>query len=450
MPTTPVQPFETQLPAAQHETEQPNTSPEPQPQPQARPQAQPKAAHPLRSRNFILLVAGQGISLFGNMMLRFAMSMWVLDETGSATAFASILAISFVPMILGAPFGGVLAHRMNRRTLTVILDAAYRGLEVGRVFESAIPIGIIAVGVMQVALSLLGIFETPTVESALPQMLRQYGDATLNTSAAIVSQVQQVSALIPSFLGGAVYSFFGIRPMMAVSVAAFAGAAAIECFIRLGMPERDEEMPTPLDDLKAALRFLTREKPNLLKMVLLASALNFVVLGYGAVGYAFVIRTQWGFDATVYGIADGLISVTALMGMFIVTMMAGRLKIGHMTKILTLLGLTVIPQGVACMLSGGNWTRLMALVAFACIGDVICSCANIIAVPAIQMRTPDAMLGKVMALLSALAMCMQPLGQMAYGWAFDHLPAAAIFIASGAVLIAMALLSASLFAHFDD
>ena len=318
------------------------------------------------------------------------------------------------------------------------------------VWFSAAGFSIIAVGVMQVALSLLGIFETPTVESALPQMLRQYGDATLNTSAAIVSQVQQVSALIPSFLGGAAYSFFGIRPMMAASVAAFAGAAAIECFIRLGMPERDEEMPTPLDDLKAALRFLTREKPNLLKMVLLASALNFVVLGYGAVGYAFVIRTQWGFDATVYGIADGLISVAALMGMIIVTMMAGRLKIGHMTKILTLLGLTVIPQGVACMLPGGNWTRLMALVAFACIGDAICSCANIIAVPAIQMRTPDAMLGKVMALLSALAMCMQPLGQMAYGWAFDHLPAAAIFIASGAVLIAMALLSASLFAHFDD
>lgn len=291
MPTTPAQPSETQLPAAQHETEQPNTSPEPQPQPQA----QPKAAHPLRSRNFILLVAGQGISLFGNMMLRFAMSMWVLDETGSATAFASILAISFVPMILGAPFGGVLADRMNRRTLMVILDAASAvTVALALVWFSAAGFSIIAVGVMQVALSLLGIFETPTVESALPQMLRQYGDATLNTSAAIVSQVQQVSALIPSFLGGAVYSFFGIRPMMAVSVAAFAGAAAIECFIRLGMPERDEEMPTPLDDLKAALRFLTREKPNLLKMVLLASALNFVVLGYGAVGYAFVIRTQWG------------------------------------------------------------------------------------------------------------------------------------------------------------
>ncbi|WP_308124309.1 MFS transporter [Bifidobacterium bifidum] len=185
----------------------------------------------------------------------------MLDETGSATAFASILAISFVPMILGAPFGGVLADRMNRRTLMVILDAASAvTVALALVWFSAAGFSIIAVGVMQVALSLLGIFKTPTVESALPQMLCQYGDATLNTSAAIVSQVQQVSALIPSFLGGAVYSFFGIRPMIAASVAAFAGAAAIECFIRLDMPERNEEMPTPLDDLKAALRFLPRGK----------------------------------------------------------------------------------------------------------------------------------------------------------------------------------------------
>lgn len=41
----------------------------------------------LRSANFILLVLGQGISLFGNTMLRFAMSMWVLDETASSTTF---------------------------------------------------------------------------------------------------------------------------------------------------------------------------------------------------------------------------------------------------------------------------------------------------------------------------------------------------------------------------
>jgi len=35
--------------------------------------------NPLRTRDFVLLVAGLGISLFANLMLRFAMSMWVFD-----------------------------------------------------------------------------------------------------------------------------------------------------------------------------------------------------------------------------------------------------------------------------------------------------------------------------------------------------------------------------------
>lgn len=63
------------------------------------------------------------------MMLRFAMSMWVLDETGSATVFASVLAVSIVPTILLSPFGDVLAGRVNRRTIMVTLDAVSAALE---------------------------------------------------------------------------------------------------------------------------------------------------------------------------------------------------------------------------------------------------------------------------------------------------------------------------------
>ena len=126
---------------------------------------------PLLSRDFVLLVAGQGISLFGNVMLRFAMSMWVLDETGSATIFASVLAISIVPTILLSPFGGVLADRVNRRTIMVALDAISAVL----VLASAIVFAttgfhIVAIATMQVLLAVLGAFETPTVQAALPQM----------------------------------------------------------------------------------------------------------------------------------------------------------------------------------------------------------------------------------------------------------------------------------------
>ena len=274
---------------------------------------------PLLSRDFVLLVAGQGISLFGNVMLRFAMSMWVLDETGSATIFASVLAISIVPTILLSPFGGVLADRVNRRTIMVALDAISAVL----VLASAIVFAttgfhIVAIATMQVLLAVLGAFETPTVQAALPQMFRQYGPATMRQGMAVINQVQQLSSLLPSFLGGVLYAMFGIRLMMIIAIASFAGAAALECFIRLSAPDRgDEELPTPLEDLKAGVRFLIKDRPNVFRLLLFAAALNFVLIGYSGVGFPYTIRTVLGFDATVYGIADGLIGVSGVAGAFL-------------------------------------------------------------------------------------------------------------------------------------
>lgn len=244
---------------------------------------------PLLSRDFVLLVAGQGISLFGNVMLRFAMSMWVLDETGSATIFASVLAISIVPTILLSPFGGVLADRVNRRTIMVALDAISAVL----VLASAIVFAttgfhIVAIATMQVLLAVLGAFETPTVQAALPQMFRQYGPATMRQGMAVINQVQQLSSLLPSFLGGVLYAMFGIRLMMIIAIASFAGAAALECFIRLSAPDRgDEELPTPLEDLKAGVRFLIKDRPNVFRLLLFAAALNFVLIGYSGVGFPY-------------------------------------------------------------------------------------------------------------------------------------------------------------------
>ncbi len=76
----------------------------------------------LFTRNFTLLILGQVSSLFGNITLRFALSMHVLEVTGSATLFATLLAIATVPTIVLSPFGGILADRANRRNIMVALD----------------------------------------------------------------------------------------------------------------------------------------------------------------------------------------------------------------------------------------------------------------------------------------------------------------------------------------
>lgn len=131
---------------------------------------------PLRSRSFALLLAGLGISLFGNLMLRFAMSMWVLDETGSAAAFASILTASVIPTIVLSPLGGVLADRMNRRTIMVALDATSAAIVLAcALVFSVTGFNLAAIAAMQVTLAVLDAMETPTVQAALPQLSASTG-----------------------------------------------------------------------------------------------------------------------------------------------------------------------------------------------------------------------------------------------------------------------------------
>ncbi|MBT1164363.1 MFS transporter [Bifidobacterium felsineum] len=421
------------------------------PHPEAH-ESREKCASTLFSRDFILLVAGQGISLFGNLMLRFAMAMWVLDETGSATVFASILAISVVPTIILSPFGGVLADRMNRRTIMVALDAISAVLVLASaIVFAAIGFSLVAIGTMQVLLAILGAFETPTVQAALPQMFREHGQSTLRQAMAVVNQVQQLGSLLPSFLGGVLYSLTGIQPMMAIAIVSFAGAATLECFIRLAAPDRGtEELPTPLEDLKSGIRFLIKDRPNVFALLLFAAGLNFVIIGNSAVGFPYVIRTVLGFDATVYGVADGLVGVSGVVGAFVAGFFAAKLTMRKFPLSMAALALSLLPQGLVFLLPVSAWVKLIVLVGFT-FGTMIASCfSNLIALPTIQLNTPDAMTGKVMAMVAAISMCAQPLGQMAYGWAFDHMSVAAVLLISAGLLGLGVAVSVQLAKRFAD
>jgi len=76
----------------------------------------------LFTKNFTLRVLGQASSLFGNYILRLALSMYVLEANGSAAVFAGILSAAAVPAILLSPLGGILADRADRRNLMAALD----------------------------------------------------------------------------------------------------------------------------------------------------------------------------------------------------------------------------------------------------------------------------------------------------------------------------------------
>ena len=69
-----------------------------------------------------MVLIGQIISLFGNTILRFALPLYLLNKTGSASLFGVVSACAFIPMILITPIGGIIADRVNKRNIMVILD----------------------------------------------------------------------------------------------------------------------------------------------------------------------------------------------------------------------------------------------------------------------------------------------------------------------------------------
>ena len=97
-----------------------------------------------------------------------------------------------------------------------------------------------------------------------------------------------------------------------------------------------------------------------------------------------------------------------------------------------------------------NATKLIMLVLCTAAVIIAVDFLNLILVPSIQMRTPTALTGKVMAIISSLTICAQPLGQMLYGWLHAHCTVWLILLISALASLPLAWLARPLFVHLDD
>ena len=403
----------------------------------------------LLNRNFTLLILGQVSSLLGNLTLRFALSMYVLEQTGSASLFAGLLAASMVPTILLSPFGGILADRADRRAVMVGLDGL-SGLAV-LLAALALPHGpdLAVIAALMIVLSVLAAFESPTVQACVPQMLA--GQNVLRGNA-MVSQMQAAASLVTPFLGSLFYTAFGLRPVFYGAVACFFLTALLECFLRLPRPAsapRTGLAALLRQDFAVTLRFLRREQPAILGLLGLSALASMLIAGALVVGFPYLVRTVLGLSARHYGAAESAMGVAAILGGALVTLLAGRLRPRHLAPVFVLVGLCLLPAGAAFLLPLGALARYWVLLVLFCGCQLGCSVFSIYAATLIQSRTPAALMGKVMSCVFTLAMCAQPLGQVLYGALFDRLAPQWVLLPSGLLLCAVGLFSAGFFRRMD-
>ena len=74
-------------------------------------------------RNFLLIWAGQMVSVIGSRLTSFALGIWVLQTTGSTTQFALIFVAMAIPVLLISPIAGALVDRWDRRRTMIACDA---------------------------------------------------------------------------------------------------------------------------------------------------------------------------------------------------------------------------------------------------------------------------------------------------------------------------------------
>lgn len=403
-------------------------------------------------KNFSLLIAGQASSLFGNCILDFALSMYVLEITGSATIFASFLAVAMLPTIFLSPLGGVIADRANKRNIMVILDFSTGII----ILISAMMIdranNLIIICITLIIQSILGAFETPTVQACVPQM--QKGDNIVRGNA-IVNQINAISTFVAPFIGSLLYTTFGLKPVMYAGVFCFLLTAFFECFIKLDYrPEKTScgIFQIVKGDLVDSTRFVCRKRPVIFKTLILTAVISFFVQGIALVGLPYIVRTVLGLNANYYGAMESMLGFTGILGSIIAGLIVEKFKIRKLYLTLLIIAIPLLPCGIIFLfIKDTQINYAILLLSFAIIQISACV-FSVFALSIIQQLTPDNMIGKVMAYTATFSLCAQPLGQIIFGILFDGFSSAVylVLIPTGIILSIISLATKEFFLKIEN
>ncbi|MEG0853629.1 MAG: MFS transporter [Angelakisella sp.] len=396
----------------------------------------------LLNRNFTMVVVGQIISLLGNAILSFALPLHLLRLTGSAAVFGTVMAISVIPSVLLSPIGGILADRINRRNIMVALDYITCGI----ILLSGVFIGSYTVATISVVLLLLSVirsFYQPAVNACIPSIT---ADANLLRANSVVNTVSGVSMLIGPILGGILYGFWGITPIIWISAGAFFLSAVMEMFIRLPFtrqPLTQGILGTVKQDFSESFHFISKKKPVIGTTIIIAAFINMVISSLLTIGEPYIINITLGLSSELYGIAQSLLGIGSLAGGVLVGVLAGKLTTRYYHWLQIGLSISILPMGLTLMGGVPVMTSFWVVAVSCFFVMVFAGMMSIAAITLIQQLTPSESIGKVIALTLAFCNCATPMGQAIYGFLFEAMPARPYLIIFGAGVISLVVALAS-------
>lgn len=258
-------------------------------------------------------MTGQAVSVFGTSLLRFALSLYVLDITGRADIYATLFAVSSLP-VLFSPIAGALADRFNRKSIMVGLDLTNGLLSllllIAFLFNQT---SIFVIAIAMILFGFVGAMDTPVVTAIIPGIS---ASDKLESANGILQGVQSLSGIVAPVLGGLLYGLIGMNHILIIITVLFFLTALLET--RILVPQNKTEYSGNIikvlaGDLKEGFHY-TLTHSFIRKTMLLSVGLNFALTPLFIVGVPYILRVTMNLNTGLYGIGIGIMEFATILG----------------------------------------------------------------------------------------------------------------------------------------
>lgn len=399
----------------------------------------------LKNKDFMNLTFGQFVSITGTEMQNFALALYVLNTTGSAKRFASVLAVSAAVRLILSPICGVLSDWFDKKKIVFILDMISGILTLVLYFISITKgLSIRDVYVVVILLSIITSLYKPAISSIIPLIIEK---DKLREAISIDSFSTSIASLFAPLISSFLYTTFGISVIIIVNSVSFIFSSITKLFISISPINNIDEKKTMLlfkSDLKEGLRFIIKSK--IIRTVLISVLfINFIL------NPAFSIACPYAAKVTlkISDIQFGILQTVQVLGMIFGSIASGFIgkktneeKIFYTTMIVLcgIMGMFSIILSDMFMKFVNNENTLFVI--FCIIGALMSVLISIMKISLNTIRqneTPKQLLGRVNSLTSTGAMATIPLGQIVFGMLLDIVPSSTTFIVTAISLLLVAI-----------
>ena len=359
----------------------------------------------LRHRNYRLFFGGQSISLIGTWITRIATSWLVYRLTGSELLLGVVGFCSQIPLLILAPFAGVLVDRWDRHrilVITQILSALQSAALAVLALMNVITVA--EVIVLQLAQGVINSFDTPARQAFVVEMVEDRDD--LPNAIALNSSMINASRIIGPSVGGILIATLGEGWCFGVDAISYVAVIFSLLAMRL-TPMRKANIDTHmLEELRTGWKYVAGFAPvrALLLMVALVGVMG---MPYATLMPVIASKVLHGGPHTL-----GILMTAAGIGALIGTLyLASRHTVVGLGKVIVAASIGLSLGLIAFSFSRVLWLSMLVLPIVGAGVMLQAAASNTI----LQTVVDERLRGRVMAFYSVAIMGMQPIGALVSG-----------------------------------